>query len=72
MEDKINVQDHDQIHIQEKDIHQNIDIQTIEKIKNIVSIITIIIGDINIVKDIIEIIQVEEAKTYIKMKKKNQ
>jgi hypothetical protein len=73
IEDMIHVQDHDQIHIQEKDISKNIDMQTLEKIKNIMSTTTIIIIEgINIVKGIIDIIQVEEVITDIKMKKRNQ
>ena len=72
IEDMIPVLDQD--HIQEKKIHQNIDIQIIMMIKNIVSTNTITIEDINIVKDIIKIIQIEkkvEVKIDIKKKKKN-
>ena len=70
IEDMIPVLDQD--HIQEKKIHQNIDIQIIMMIKNIVSTNTITIEDINIVKDIIKIIQIEkkvEVKIDIKKKK---
>ena len=74
IEDMIPVLDQGQDHIQEKKIHQNIDIQIIMMIKNIVSTNTITIEDINIVKDIIKIIQIEkkvEVKIDIKKKKKN-
>ena len=72
IESMIPVQDH----IQEKKIHQSINIPIIMMIKNIVSITTIITEDIDIAKDIIKITQLEkrvevEVKIDIKMKKKN-
>ena len=75
IEDKnILLQDQDQghIHIQEKEIHQNIGIQNTGIAGKEASIIITIIEDIDIVEDIMEIIQVEEVKIDIEKKRKNQ
>jgi hypothetical protein len=65
-------QDQGHIHIQEKEIHQNIGIQNTGIAGKEASIIITIIEDIDIVEDIIEIIQVEEVKIDIEKKRKNQ
>jgi len=66
------LQDQDQGHIQEKEIHQNIGIQNTGTAEKEVSIIITIIEGIDIVEDIIEIIQVEEVNIDIEKKRKNQ
>ena len=65
-------QDQGHIHIQEKEIHQNIGIQNTGIAGKEASTIITIIEDIDIVEDIIEIIQVEEVKIDIEKKRKNQ
>jgi hypothetical protein len=73
IEDKnILLQDQDQDHIQEEEIHQNIGIQNTGIAGKEVSTIITIIEGIDIVEDIIEIIQVEEVKIDIGKKRKNQ